>query len=112
VGSKHDGAFDISHLSFADDTLIFLRANPDHLHNLRCLFLGFEVVLGLRINLAKSKLDPVGNVINVEVLANILGCRISSFPITYLGLLLGACLKPNLYRMALLRGYNVIWLAE
>jgi hypothetical protein len=29
----------------------------------RCLC--FEVVLGLRINLAKSKLDPVGNVINV-----------------------------------------------
>jgi hypothetical protein len=42
---------DISHLLFAD--LIFCAADPNHLCH---LFLCFEVVLGLKINLAKSEL--------------------------------------------------------
>jgi hypothetical protein len=41
---------------FADDTLIFCEANPDHLRNLCSLFLCFEVVSGLRINLPKLEL--------------------------------------------------------
>jgi hypothetical protein len=67
--------------------------NPNHLRNLCGLFLCFEAVSGLKINLAISKLVPVGNVINVEVLASILGCRIFSLLMTYLGLLLGASVK-------------------
>jgi hypothetical protein len=93
VGSRSGGAINISHLLFADDTLIFSEANPDHLRNLRSLFLCFEAVSGLRINLAKSELVPVGNVMNVEGLASILGCRVSSLPMKYLGLPLGASFK-------------------
>jgi hypothetical protein len=93
VGSRSGSAFNISHLLFADDTLIFCGANPDHLHSLHCLFLCFEVVSGLRINLAKSELVPVGNVTNVEGMASILGCRVSSLPMKYLGLPLGALFK-------------------
>ena len=44
VRSRHVGAFYISHLLFVDNTLIFCEANPDHFHNLRCLFLCFEAV--------------------------------------------------------------------
>jgi hypothetical protein len=57
----------------------------------------FEVVLGLKINLAKSELVLVGNVNNVEGLARILGCRVSSLPMKYLGLPLGASFKANLF---------------
>lgn len=69
----------ISHL-IADDTLTVYRANPKYLRHLHCLFLCFEVVLGLKINLAKSELVPIGNVNDVEDLARILGCRVSSLP--------------------------------
>jgi hypothetical protein len=55
-----------------------------------CLFLCFEVVSNLRTNLAKSKLILVGNVANVDGLASILGYRISSLPMKYLGLPLRA----------------------
>jgi hypothetical protein len=57
------------------------------------LFLFFEVDSGLKINLAKSMLVPVGNVVNMDDLAGILGCGVSSLPLKYLGLLLGAPFK-------------------
>jgi hypothetical protein len=79
-----------SHFLFVDDTLIFCGADPDHLHYMRCLFICFEVVLGLKINLAKLELVPMGNVDNVDGLASILGCGVSSSPLKYFDLPLGA----------------------
>jgi hypothetical protein len=64
----------ISHLLFADDNLLFCRGNPKRVRYLHALLLCFEVVPGLRVNLTKSKLSPVGSVNNVDGLANILGC--------------------------------------
>ena len=53
----------------------------------------FKEVSGLRINLGKSKLIPIGEVNNMDVLAELLGCRHSSLPLKYLGLLLDAKFK-------------------
>jgi hypothetical protein len=60
--------------NICDDTLIFCGADLDYLHHLRCLFLCFEVVSGLNINLAKSGLVSGGNVDNIDGLVGILGC--------------------------------------
>ena len=43
--------------------------------------------------MAKSELVPVGDVLNMDELVAILGCRQSSLPMTYLGLPLGAKFK-------------------
>jgi hypothetical protein len=53
------------------------------------LFLCFDAVSGLKINLAKLELVPVGKVENVDGLAGILGCGVASLPLKYLGLPLG-----------------------
>ncbi|RVW79075.1 Transposon Tf2-12 polyprotein [Vitis vinifera] len=50
-------------------------------------------VKGLRINLEKSELIPVGRVHNIEDLALKLGCKVGGLPSNYLGLLLGAPFK-------------------
>jgi hypothetical protein len=47
----------------------------------------------LKINLDKSVLVPVGLVDNMDDLADILGCGVSSLPLKYLGLPLGAPFK-------------------
>lgn len=47
----------------------------------------------IKVNLAKLELPPVGEIENVTILVEILGCRILSFPITYLWLSLGAPFK-------------------
>jgi hypothetical protein len=90
VGSSSNGVINISHLLFADNTLVFCRASPEHLLYLRMLLLSFEAVSGLKINLDKSVLVPVGLVDNMDELAGILGCGVFSPPSKYLGLPLGA----------------------
>ena len=77
----------------AHDTLIMCGAEPAQLWHLRGVFIWFQAISGLKINLSKSELVPVSSGPNVTELASILGCRISAFPLTYLGLLLGATFK-------------------
>ena len=57
------------------------------------LLMWFETISGLRINLDKSEILPMGRVENVEILALKLGCKVGSLPSTYLGLPLGALHK-------------------
>ena len=83
----------ISHLLFADDTLILCGADSDQLWHLKGVFVWFQAASGLKINLSKSELVPVGNVPDVEGLAAVLGCKVAELPIIYLGLPLGSSFK-------------------
>uniref|UniRef100_A0A2N9FG38 Reverse transcriptase domain-containing protein n=1 Tax=Fagus sylvatica TaxID=28930 RepID=A0A2N9FG38_FAGSY len=69
-----------------------LRRMEEVLH-LRMVLSCFEVVTGLGVNMGKSELVPVGEVLNLSHLADILCCRIGSLPMSYLGLPLGASFK-------------------
>ncbi|RVW23310.1 putative ribonuclease H protein [Vitis vinifera] len=80
----------VSHLLFADDTIIFCEANKEQVSALSWVLAWFEAASGLRINLDKSVLIPVGEVEDIEELAVELGCKIGMLPTVYLGLPLGA----------------------
>lgn len=62
-------SFRISHLQFADDTMIFCDAEERQLGFLRYILCCFEAVSDLKINLANSELFQVGGVPNIEDLA-------------------------------------------
>ena len=76
----------LTHLLFADDTLVFCSDSRDQLAYLSWILLWLETISDLKINLDKSSILPVGDVENLEALAAELGCRTGTLPLTYLGL--------------------------
>ncbi|RVW26012.1 LINE-1 retrotransposable element ORF2 protein [Vitis vinifera] len=82
-------AVHIAHLLFADDTIVFCEAKKEYLTNLSWILFWFEAASGLKINLAKSEVIPVGEIQRIEELAMELGCRVGKLPSVYLGLPLG-----------------------
>ena len=79
----------ISHLLFADDTIVFCEAKNEHLTHLSWILFWFEAASGLRINLAKSEIIPIGEVEGMDEMALELGCRAGQLSAIYLGLPLG-----------------------
>ena len=49
--------------------------------------------MGLKVHVGKSEIVPVGEVNNLDTLANILQCRVGSLPMKYLGMPLGTSFK-------------------
>lgn len=87
----------ISHLQYAVDTLLFCNADEDQIKNLVSILQCFEAVSSLKINFSKSVILGVSTGdISLYHFANIPGCRIDSFPSTYLGLPLASAGYQNL----------------
>ena len=80
----------ITHMLFADDTLVFCNNFEEKMLYLNWILLCFEAMSGLKVNMEKSVILPVGVVENVEQLAHELGCKVGALPSTYIGLPLGA----------------------
>lgn len=75
--------------------VIFCEADSLHLFHLRAVLVWFQAAPGLRINLGKSVLIPVGEVLHAKELVGILDCRLSALPLTYLGLSLDVQFKSS-----------------
>ena len=83
-------------IQYADDTVLVMQANAAQLHQLKNLLMYFSTYTGLRVNYEKFVIVPI-NTANDKMLelAHIMGCKVGSFPFTYLGLPL--CLsKPKI----------------
>ena len=106
AGNSHSPDFLVSHLLFANDTLIFCRPCESDLGYLRCNLLLFEAMSRLRVNLSKSSLIPIGEVPNIHLLACFFGCEVCTLPSTYLGLPLEASFKSIAVGILLWRGFK------
>jgi hypothetical protein len=93
VGSNEPNQVNVSHLLFADDTLVFCGANASQIRHIGALLVCFEAVVGLKVNLSKSALVLVGSWGEVDRLAGLLGCGTGDLPLKYLGLPLEASFK-------------------
>ena len=93
VGKRDEEGMEVFHLLFIDDTMILYDANQDHLRYLSWVFMWFEAIFGLKINLDKIQVIPIKGVANVKELASMLDCRIGKLLATYLGLPFGVSYK-------------------
>ena len=89
IADRNKEEVHITHLLFAEDTLVFCEDTKDQMANLSWILLWFKAISGLNINLEKSMIMPVGNVEDIEGLTRELGCQYGTLPTTYLGLPLG-----------------------
>ena len=89
VREKAGDEVQLTHLLFANDTLVFCEASQEQMVYLSWILMWFEAISGLKINLDKSEIFLVGRVDNVEELVFELGCKVGAFPSYYLGLPLG-----------------------
>nr|XP_025638133.1 uncharacterized protein LOC112733407 [Arachis hypogaea] len=88
VGRDH---IQLSHLQFADDTILFCPSEDETIKNYKRLLRCFELMSGLSINFEKSSLIPINcDEEWVRRMCNVLGCKQDSLPVRYLGISLGA----------------------
>lgn len=73
--------------------MIFCATNTRQVGYLRRILRCFEVVFGLKVNLAKSEMFSVGEVASITSLADVLGCKVGALCLSYLGLHLGSKFK-------------------
>lgn len=77
----------ISHLQYADDTLIFCGPREDQIINVKATVLCFEAVSGLKVIFFKS--EVIGLRTEKSLLlscSEIMGCKIGDLPLSYLGM--------------------------
>lgn len=73
--------------------MIFCETDLRQVGYLRCILGSFEAVSGLKVNLTKSEIFQVREVSYHPLLANILGCKIGSWPSSCVSLPLRAKFK-------------------
>ena len=93
VGLVNSTGICISHLFFADDTILFCDASREQLLSIWLTLTCFQSFTGLKVNVGKSEIVLIGKVSNIQSLASILQCRVVSLPMTYLGMPLGTSYK-------------------
>lgn len=85
-----DDRITMSQLQFADDTILFLKANLENIKRVELCMKIFQAISGLKINLFKT------NMVGIEVkesclsrFVEVMGCFVGRWPIKYLGMPLG-----------------------
>lgn len=85
--SIRNSSLTINHLQFADDTILFSSPNVEKLNRLFEIIQSFEMASGLGINHSKSEFLGI-NIDSsiVQSLAVAFGCKVGTWPSSYLGL--------------------------
>ena len=90
VEGRRGGGECVTHLLFADDTILRCDVDVEQILHIRLLLLSFQAVTCLKVNVHKSEMVPIGEVDDVHALADILGCKVGKLPMFYLGMPSGA----------------------
>ena len=82
-GGPHLIEGSISHLQYADDTIIPIQYDELEVSNLKFLLMCFENMSGLKINYHKSEVVVLGHPLEIQDrVAQCLNCKLGSLPMT------------------------------
>ncbi|XP_015938722.1 uncharacterized protein LOC107464306 [Arachis duranensis] len=85
---------ELSHLQFADDTILFCPPHDETMQNYKWLLRWFELMSGLNINFDNSSLIPLNCEEQwVQRMCRLWGCKEGTLPVKYLEVPLGANLR-------------------
>lgn len=77
----------LTHLQYADDTVLFIQNTDSNIVNLKFLLFCYEEMSGMKINYNKSEVFTIGiDAEESEHIANAFNCKVGKFPMKYLGL--------------------------
>jgi hypothetical protein len=77
----------LTHLQYADDTVLFLENKHENLSRIKFLLYCFEEMSGLRINYNKSEVFGLGMEEQEQrKIAQMLNCKVGAFLMKYLGI--------------------------
>lgn len=79
----------VSQLQYADDTILFYDCDKEQILLLKDLLTVFSACSGMKINNEKSAIFEVIGNDEIQWAAELFGCQVGTFPITYLDLPLG-----------------------
>ena len=94
----------ITHLQFADDTIIFLEDSIESIVGVKKVLQCFQLTSGLKINYGKSNIysshypDSL-----LHEGARILNCKLGSWPMNYLGVPIGLTARKRIFWEPLVR---------
>lgn len=90
----------ITHLQFADDTIIFLEDTWHSVKGIKIVLTIFEILSGLKINYTKSYLYAPNSLTNtVQSWATWLNCNVGTIPFNHLGSPIGvSCRRKQFWR--------------
>ncbi|KAH1065549.1 hypothetical protein J1N35_030536 [Gossypium stocksii] len=76
----------LTHLSFADDLLIFAKGNLESAVGVQCVLRQFYCFSGLQLNSSKSDVFSSGiSDAEVQHIQQVTGFKLGNFPVRYLG---------------------------
>lgn len=79
----------LTHLQYADDTILFLNLDEESICNTKFLLCCFEAMSGLKINYQKSEIFVLEATIEQQrEIADLFNCNIGTFLLKYLGVML------------------------
>jgi hypothetical protein len=83
---SHLVANGVTHLQYADDTILLIELDDLAIANLKFILICFEILSGLKINFSKSEVIVTG-VLQLEQarVARMFNCKEGRFPLSYLG---------------------------
>ena len=76
----------LTHLQYADDTLLMMGCDNELIRNMKFIIYCFEWMSDLKINYHKSEVVVFGvEEKRQQEIANMLNCKLGEFPLNYLG---------------------------